>query len=1096
MRCFVSGVLLVVSVCAEAAVPYTFKYSDPVYEPWRWHQERELLQYAASCMDESEDGLMWFGGDRCIVSYDGIAFKKTEVPPDLVSDLGNMLPVTALHVFPNGSVAALFNRSLILWDHNAWRVVAKDIGPCGFDSQIKTDRSGSLWIKNDFSLWKVDPELDHVQNIYEVAGGGRLTSLCLDLKGTVWFLEKTGLKNTRLGHVVPAGEETQIDWIPVDTENDRLQASLICMSDGTLLYGDVSRKVMKFHIESGSWEQYVSEAEHFPVFSSVYCRDGTVFAAGEGELYMLPAGGGVTEYTNRDLPVALIPYKLFEDRAGRLWMISSGGYAYVLDRTDREWKTYAGVNFKFETPDGARWFNTRYKAIRVDPDSGKAVAYDFSDGTPKRIYDLFYSSQGLVWAVGRSDDAAAISCFDGTRWQQMIHPEFAGRVGSHAVAEMSDGTIWFGADGARDPAGLRKGGALQYEVLPDKTVRLLKHHTSAVLPYYVTAFEEDTEDGSYWIGSTVIYKYDGVHKAQPVGTWKGDNCVSMLKDRSGTLWLAKENFGVCRREKDSWKVFSIKDGLAGLILTDLLMLNDGSLLACTAEGLSRYDGKSWTTHAYPDWFSLSRRRDSACQDPEGAIWFNKSALDEFNPNVRLGVRGVFYTIRHQPETVAPETELVSYLEKVSQPGNTHITWSGYDSYSGTLSQKLQFSWRLDHGEWSAFTYDTSYTFLDLSSGRHVLEVRARDRAFNVDPTPAVAEFSVIPPVWRQPWFISMVIAFSGVIAALIALLIRVRENHLIEKQEQNEKNLLERQKEREEFLRKQQEEREQQLVERQKERERYLEELDRLKTGFFTNISHELRTPVTVILGRLDMLMKAESDSKKQAALSAVIQNAHRVTALITQLLDFRKIETGKMMIEAAQGDLAPVLEDVVSSLKVLADEKQITCELDSLPDCSGCFDFDKLQKIFTNLISNAIKYTKEGGRIRVVLKNDSENLEFVVEDNGNGIPSEHLAHIFDRFYRVSAASVAVGAGVGLNLTKELVELLGGEIRVESPISDDPQCPGTRFTVLLPFDQKDHHSARRREGAEDETVSSEQADDSAAVRGKSSEPETEGTEQL
>jgi CheY-like chemotaxis protein/AraC-like DNA-binding protein/two-component sensor histidine kinase len=236
--------------------------------------------------------------------------------------------------------------------------------------------------------------------------------------------------------------------------------------------------------------------------------------------------------------------------------------------------------------------------------------------------------------------------------------------------------------------------------------------------------------------------------------------------------------------------------------------------------------------------------------------------------------------------------------------------------------------------------------------------------------------------------------------------------------------------------------------------------MDRLKTGFFTNISHELRTPMTVISGRLEMISQSVTDEKNRHALAIVMRNAQRVSTLITQLLDFRKIEEGKIKVEATRGDVVPLLRNWISSLQVLAEQKTILLSLESVEACRGSLDFDKLEKIVTNLLSNAIKYTKEGGEVRVllnVMQEDTEHrlLHLAVEDTGLGISQEDLKHIFDRFYRVSEESMAMGAGIGLNLTKELVDLLGGEIRVNSPIHPDEERPGTRFSVYLPMDCKE-----------------------------------------
>lgn len=161
----------------------------------------------------------------------------------------------------------------------------------------------------------------------------------------------------------------------------------------------------------------------------------------------------------------------------------------------------------------------------------------------------------------------------------------------------------------------------------------------------------------------------------------------------------------------------------------------------------------------------------------------------------------YCTIRHRPERNAPETQVVDYLERVAPPGNSYITWTARDVWSDTPLDELQYSWRLNKSAWSGFSHETSHTFLNLTSGRYVLEVRARDRAFNVDPTPARVEFVVIPPVWQQVWFISLISSLLGLIAFFLWRWVLVREQRLCEQQEQREAFLIRQQAEQEAELR-------------------------------------------------------------------------------------------------------------------------------------------------------------------------------------------------------------------------------------------------------------------------------------------------------
>ncbi|MFN8356162.1 MAG: response regulator [Spirosomataceae bacterium] len=236
----------------------------------------------------------------------------------------------------------------------------------------------------------------------------------------------------------------------------------------------------------------------------------------------------------------------------------------------------------------------------------------------------------------------------------------------------------------------------------------------------------------------------------------------------------------------------------------------------------------------------------------------------------------------------------------------------------------------------------------------------------------------------------------------------------------------------------------QQLEFEQKQAER-LAELDSLKTKFFANISHEFRTPLTLILSPLKELQK---EFPKREVFNMMQKNANRLLSLINQLLDLSKLEAGKMESQKHRGDLAQFLKYVFSSFESLAQHKNIffQCE-QSHQNYVTEFDQDKVEKIVTNLLSNAFKFTQENGRIKVRVDFADEQTVLQIQDYGIGIEASRLPHIFDRFYQVENDNSRryEGTGIGLALVKELVGVLDGTIKVASELGK-----GTTFVVTLP----------------------------------------------
>ncbi|MCK4856288.1 MAG: HAMP domain-containing histidine kinase, partial [Bacteroidales bacterium] len=241
-----------------------------------------------------------------------------------------------------------------------------------------------------------------------------------------------------------------------------------------------------------------------------------------------------------------------------------------------------------------------------------------------------------------------------------------------------------------------------------------------------------------------------------------------------------------------------------------------------------------------------------------------------------------------------------------------------------------------------------------------------------------------------------------------------------------------------------------------------LAEVDELKTRMFSNISHELRNPLTLILDPIEQMLDDEQHKRPSTrTLKLMERNVNKMLGLINQLLDLSKLDAGKLKIELIQGDVIHHLKIIALSFSSRAERKNIHYSV-KFPEeeIVTYFDADKLDKILTNLVGNAVKYTEDGGTVSVNVLVDREysrkqrsdeglqSLRIEVRDTGSGIPEEELSRIFDRFYQVRGKDEPerVGTGIGLSLTKELVDLMHGNITVESQVN-----LGTRFQLSIPL---------------------------------------------
>jgi signal transduction histidine kinase/DNA-binding response OmpR family regulator len=242
-------------------------------------------------------------------------------------------------------------------------------------------------------------------------------------------------------------------------------------------------------------------------------------------------------------------------------------------------------------------------------------------------------------------------------------------------------------------------------------------------------------------------------------------------------------------------------------------------------------------------------------------------------------------------------------------------------------------------------------------------------------------------------------------------------------------------------------------LERQRFEAEKLHEVNELKSHFFTNISHEFRTPLTLILGPVKQMIEKLNEGKMKDDLSMVHRSAKKLNRLVDELLDISKIESGEMKLKTCPLNLVTVINELAFPFYSLAESKNLTFKFKSdLDEIITYIDKDKFDKILTNVLSNAFKFTPEGGKVELGISCKEKNVEIIINDTGVGIPKAHIDRIFDRFYQVDGSHTRQqeGTGIGLALTKDLIGLHKGKIEVESE-----ESKGTIFRLIFPLG-KDH----------------------------------------
>lgn len=536
--------------------------------------------------------------------------------------------------------------------------------------------------------------------------------------------------------------------------------------------------------------------------------------------------------------------------------------------------------------------------------------------------------------------------------------------------------------------------------------------------------------------------------------------VCDMKFNGNMLWLATQGDGLfsCDLTNKHMTHYTEANGLSCNYVKSLAIDRTGKVWMGTSKGISSLVPTCGEIENYNSEDGVQSREfyeKAVSVLPGGLFVFGGfGGLNVFNP---LHVK----KINKCPKVIF--TKLMVFNEKITPSGSNrksplninilladHFTLKHNQSVftvefigiNYNAPQKIQYAYTLEGSDkrWYQLGNQNSITFRNLPSGKYLLKVKASspDGVWN-NKNISCLRITIRPPFWKTFWAYLIYIVLGGSLFYFIwsFLTIRMHTANCLK---------IERAK-------------------REKEEELYQE-----KIQFFTNVSHEFRTPLTLILGPLEQMSDKETDAVRKNHLNMMLRSARRLLGMVNLLLDFRKTERGLMKINVRQNNLLLLFKEIMLDFDELRIRKNIKLEFKhSLEKFSGWVDADFINKILFNLISNSFKFTPDGGEITLELSeiymNDKKMAEITVTDNGIGILAKDKEHIFDRFYQggnYSHDKVMQGSGIGLHLTKSLVELHHGFIDVES-IPNKKTC----FKVIIPIEKSAYQSWEIGEDVDD-----------------------------
>ncbi len=502
-------------------------------------------------------------------------------------------------------------------------------------------------------------------------------------------------------------------------------------------------------------------------------------------------------------------------------------------------------------------------------------------------------------------------------------------------------------------------------------------------------------------------------------------------DKDNNIWIGTEGDGLfCYNEKmNKFTKYGVSQGLPNDVVYGILPDNKGNIWLSTNFGLSRLNlnTRQFKNFSESDGLQSNEFNYGAylkCSNGDllfgGANGFNRFNPNDIKENSFIPPIAITeLTVNNKPFLLI--SDITKSIDLKHNQNDFNID---FVALNFSQPNKNLYAYKLEgfDTDWNYIGNKTSATYTNINEGKYTFKVKASNSDGLWNEKEASIELNILPAPWKTWW------AYLIYLALIAALIYNAWKYSLQRIKERNE------------------------LKQERLEKER-IEEVNKLKLQLFTNISHDFRTPLTLIMGPLEQLIKVkEDDQQKQQLHLTMYRNAKVLMELINQLLDFRKSESGKLIVVASNNDLVTFSEEIKLAFDQLAIDKEISFNLTSSQSPVHLW-FDKvmLKKVLYNLLSNAFKFTPKKGKIEIKIEVLSDSIKekdggfvnLVVSDSGEGIPKENIGYVFDRYYQFGKH---FGTGIGLTLAKSLVELHKGTLNVISSVTE-----GTSFTVKLPL---------------------------------------------
>ncbi len=1032
LRTFIPIIIasLLVGIAATCQ-PYYFRH---------YQVENGLSHNTVFCTTQDKNGFIWFGTKDGLNRFDGYRFKTFDVIKDergsLKRDLILSLATDSKGTVWVGTQSGLFYFDAIRERFIPFLDIKQGINDIFFNSK------GELWFIANFSV-NCYNFVTRKFIVFPPKKFFQASSLCETSDGTMWFSTRAGYLQ-RFDALTGKFEGYNVFQHSPPAESKVIQ-KIVFNSKGTILIGTSNQGIKEFHLDRLDYTDIVT---YNPDKTTIYVHDilqvssqETWFATESGIFIRNNSSGKFLHLKKRSLdPYSLSDnaiYTLYKDREGGIWAGTFFGgvnyypkqYAifqkYFPDYSKNSINGHA-VREICEDRYGNIWIGTEDAGLnKLNPKTG-LVSHFEPTGKPGSI--SYYNIHGLlvindeVWIGTFEHGLNILDIKTGTVKKRYVARDDTNSLKNNFIVSLiqsSNGNVYLGT----------AMGIYQYNRRNDNFLYLKDIADGA----FIACMLEDSA-GNIWVAThnRGLFYFNPLtgakrqFKNEPgnVRSLANNSINSLYEDTHRNLWIATEGGGLCRLEKTrrEFTSYSTKEGLPSNFIFKVIEDGKNTLWITTSKGLVNMDYFKGKLKVYTKGNGLLNDQfnyNSGYKDKQGNLYFGSvQGLIKFNPEEfhhEQYLSPVYITglqVQNKEIEIAPDSSILSrsiiYTSKILLPYNQSSFSIDFAALRFTSPETTEYSYIMTgvDREWTFLKSNRKVYYTNLEPGTYTFKVKAGSNGTWNQNTKELI-FTISPPFWATTWAYLFYILIT-----LTGIYYIIRTYHRV--------------------------------LKNKKEKEIYEAKID-----FFTNIAHEIKTPLTLIKGPVEnlsemtTLLPAIKDD-----VNTMERNTDRLLNLINQILDFRETETKGFSLDFSDVNINDILQEAYVTFKPVAKKRNLTYKLE-VPSANIFImaDAEALTKIFHNLFSNAVKYALTEVTAKLLHPNvDEERLMFEISNDGAVIPVEMRKKIFEPFFRIKDTNKQKGTGLGLALAHSLVELHKGKVYLK-----DNQATCNIFVVELPY---------------------------------------------